>query len=75
MRVGENFFANFDCTILDVCEPRFGDICMLAPGVQIYTATHPLRIQWSETKEKNTQSRLRLETTYGLGEVRSLTRE
>lgn len=40
--VGENFFANFDCTILDVCEVRFGDNCMLAPGVQIYTATHPL---------------------------------
>jgi maltose O-acetyltransferase len=40
--VGENFFANFDCTILDVCEVRFGDNCMLAPGVHIYTATHPL---------------------------------
>jgi maltose O-acetyltransferase len=40
--VGENFFANFDCTILDVGEVRFGDNCMLGPGVQIYTATHPL---------------------------------
>ncbi|WP_078410319.1 sugar O-acetyltransferase [Priestia abyssalis] len=40
--VGENFFANFDCTILDVCEVRFGDNCMLGPGVHIYTATHPL---------------------------------
>ncbi|SES17804.1 maltose O-acetyltransferase [Gracilibacillus ureilyticus] len=40
--VGENFFANFDCTILDVCEVRIGDNCMLAPGVQIYTATHPI---------------------------------
>ncbi|MED4036300.1 sugar O-acetyltransferase [Niallia taxi] len=40
--VGENFYANFDCTILDVCEVRFGDNCMLAPGVQIYSATHPL---------------------------------
>ncbi|MBY8911480.1 sugar O-acetyltransferase [Bacillus sp. YC2] len=40
--VGENFFANFDCTILDICEVRFGDSCMLGPGVQIYTAAHPL---------------------------------
>ncbi|MFC6332082.1 sugar O-acetyltransferase [Paenibacillus septentrionalis] len=40
--VGENFYANFDCTILDVCEVRFGDNCMLGPSVQIYTATHPL---------------------------------
>ncbi|MDM5317954.1 maltose acetyltransferase domain-containing protein [Fictibacillus sp. b24] len=42
IHAGENFFANFDCTILDVCEVRFGDNCMLAPGVHIYTATHPL---------------------------------
>ena len=40
--IGKNFYANFDCTILDVCEVRFGDNCMLGPGVQIYTATHPL---------------------------------
>lgn len=40
--VGENFFANFDCTILDVCEVKIGDNCMIAPGVHIYTASHPL---------------------------------
>lgn len=40
--VGENFFANFNCTFLDVCPIRFGDNCMLGPNVQIYTATHPL---------------------------------
>ncbi|MBH0158783.1 acetyltransferase [Fictibacillus sp. 5RED26] len=42
IHVGENFYANFDCTILDVCEVRFGDNCMLAPGVHVYAATHPL---------------------------------
>lgn len=40
--VGENFFANYDCIILDCCEVRFGDNCMLGPGVHLYTATHPL---------------------------------
>lgn len=40
--VGENFFANYDCTFLDVSEIRIGDNCMFGPGVQIYTATHPL---------------------------------
>ncbi|WP_226035315.1 maltose acetyltransferase domain-containing protein [Aquibacillus saliphilus] len=40
--VGDNFYANFDCVILDVCEVRFGNNCLLAPGVHIYTATHPL---------------------------------
>ncbi len=42
IHVGENFFANFDCTFLDVCEIRVGDNCFIAPGVHIYTATHPL---------------------------------
>ncbi|SDZ38352.1 maltose O-acetyltransferase [Evansella caseinilytica] len=42
IHVGENFFANFDCVMLDVCEIRIGDNCLLAPGVHIYTATHPL---------------------------------
>ncbi|SFP21247.1 maltose O-acetyltransferase [Halolactibacillus halophilus] len=40
--VGENFYANFDSVILDVAEVRMGDNCMLAPNVQIYTATHPI---------------------------------
>ena len=40
--VGENFFANFNCVILDVCEVRIGKNCMLAPSVHIFTATHPL---------------------------------
>ncbi|ADO49576.1 maltose O-acetyltransferase [[Enterobacter] lignolyticus] len=40
--LGKNFYANFDCVMLDVCPIRIGDNCMLAPGVHIYTATHPL---------------------------------
>lgn len=42
IHTGKAFFANFDCVFLDVCEIRFGDRCMLGPGVHIYTATHPL---------------------------------
>lgn len=40
--VGENFFANYDCTILDVCKVTIGDNCMIGPRVSIYTATHHL---------------------------------
>jgi maltose O-acetyltransferase len=43
--VGENFYANFDCVMLDVCEIRIGDNCLIAPGVHIYTATHPLEVE------------------------------
>jgi len=42
IKVGENFYANFDCVFLDVCEIQIGDNCFIAPGVHIYTATHPL---------------------------------
>ena len=44
--VGENFYANFDCIFLDVCKITIGNNCLIAPGVHIYTATHPLdRVQ------------------------------
>ncbi|EMW5815189.1 chorismate mutase [Enterococcus faecium] len=40
--VRENFYANFNCTFLDVSTIEIGDNCMFAPNVQLYTATHPL---------------------------------
>ncbi|ENM5875891.1 sugar O-acetyltransferase [Vibrio mimicus] len=42
IHVGENFYANFGCVILDVAEVRIGDNCFIAPQVGIYTATHPV---------------------------------
>ena len=42
IHVGENFFMNYDCVILDVCEVRIGDNCLIAPQVGIYTACHPM---------------------------------
>jgi maltose O-acetyltransferase len=42
LHVGDNFYANFDCVFLDVCETRIGKNCFIAPGVHIYTATHPI---------------------------------
>ena len=40
--VGEDFYVNFGCVILDVCAVRIGRNVLLAPGVHIYTAEHPL---------------------------------
>jgi maltose O-acetyltransferase len=42
IRVGDNFYANFGCVILDVAEVTIGDNCLIAPQVGIYTATHPI---------------------------------
>lgn len=43
IRVGENFFANFNLTILDEGYVTIGDNAFIGPNVSIYTACHPLR--------------------------------
>lgn len=42
IEVGKNFFANYNCTLLDVAKIKIGDNCQLAPNVAIYTAGHPV---------------------------------
>ncbi len=50
--VGENFYANFDCVILDVNKVVIGDNVMFGPKVCVFTAGHPIdpeiRIQMLE---------------------------
>lgn len=48
IKLGDHVFMNFNCCILDVMEVKIGNNVMLAPNVQIYTATHPL-----EAKARN----------------------
>ena len=40
--VGKNFYANFNCVILDCASVQIGDNTLLGPGTQIYTAYHPV---------------------------------
>ena len=40
--VGDRFFANYDCVVLDCNEVRIGSGVLFGPKVQVYTATHPL---------------------------------
>ncbi len=40
--VGDNFFMNFNCVILDCALVTIGNNVMCGPYVQIYTAYHPL---------------------------------
>ena len=42
IEIGENFYANFSCILLDTNKIIIGDNVMFGPNVQIYTATHPL---------------------------------
>jgi len=41
IRVGDNFYANVGCTILDCAPVTIGDNVLLAPNVSLYTAGHP----------------------------------
>lgn len=40
--IGENFYANYDCIIIDVCDVEIGDNVFFAPRVGVYTAGHPI---------------------------------
>jgi acetyltransferase-like isoleucine patch superfamily enzyme len=42
IEVGENFFANYNLTILDVGRVKIGANAQIAPNVSIYTAGHPV---------------------------------
>ena len=48
--VGENFYANYDCIILDVCEVNIGDNVFFGPRISVYTAGHPV-----DAEVRNTQ--------------------
>ena len=40
--VGKNFYANFECIILDQCPIRIGDNVFFGPRVSLYSAGHPI---------------------------------
>ena len=42
IEVGDNFFANYNCTILDVGKVVIGNNVQFAPNVSLYTAGHPI---------------------------------
>lgn len=42
IEVGDNFYANYNCIILDVGKVIIGDNVMIGPNVSILTAGHPV---------------------------------
>lgn len=48
IKVGENFYANHNLTILDCAEVKFGDNVFIGPNCSFYTAGHPL-----DAKQRN----------------------
>ncbi|HIR87453.1 MAG TPA: sugar O-acetyltransferase [Candidatus Fimimorpha faecalis] len=60
IEVGKNFFANYNCTIIDVAKVKIGDNCQFAPNVSIYTAGHPIH-----PESRNTMYEYGIEVTIG----------
>lgn len=48
IEIGENFYANHNCTILDGARVKFGSNVFIAPGCVFSTAGHPL-----DTEQRN----------------------
>lgn len=42
INIGENFYANFNLTVLDCAPVNIGNNAMFGPNVALYTAGHPL---------------------------------
>lgn len=51
--VGDNFYANFNFTVLDEAPITIGDNVMCGPNVSLFTALHPLRYQQRNMKTKD----------------------
>lgn len=43
--VGENFYMNHNCVILDGAKVEFGDNVFVAPNCGFYTAGHPIEVE------------------------------
>jgi maltose O-acetyltransferase len=53
IKIGAGTFINFNAVFLDCCKITIGENCQIAPGVQFYTATHPLD---AETRKSGLES-------------------
>ncbi|TMW65249.1 hypothetical protein Poli38472_009416 [Pythium oligandrum] len=42
IHLADGVFLNFNCVLIDTCDIRIGARTLLGPGVQLYTASHPL---------------------------------
>ena len=45
IEIGENFYANHNCVILDAAKVTFGDNVFIAPNCGFYTAGHPFDVE------------------------------
>lgn len=49
IEIGDNFYTNYNCVILDCAKVKIGNNVLLAPNVGIYTAGHPIHYEFRNT--------------------------
>ena len=52
IEIGENFFANHNCVILDCAKVTFGDNVLVGPNCAFYTSTHPFSAEIRNSGKK-----------------------
>lgn len=52
IKIGKNFYANFNFTVLDCCPVEIGDDVFVGPNVSLLTPLHPLRFQQRNARIK-----------------------
>ncbi len=45
IEIGENFYANVNCVVLDEAKVKFGENVFIAPNCGFYTAGHPFDVE------------------------------
>lgn len=60
IEIGDNFYSNVNCVILDGASVKFGDNVFIGPNCGFYTAGHPLNV-----KERNAGLEYALPITIG----------
>lgn len=50
--IGDNFYANFNLTVLDTCPVTIGNNVMIGPNVSLVTPLHPLRWQQRNSRRQ-----------------------
>lgn len=66
IRIGNNVSINTGCTFVDCNKITIGNDVLIAPNVQIYTATHPIELDERLTPVKTAYGMERIRHTYAL---------
>lgn len=66
IHIGNNVSVNMNCTFIDCNKIIIGDNVLIAPNVQLYTATHPVEFNERYIPNRNSETKQLVRRTYAL---------